>query len=97
MTIAIPAAQQPDPEVNTLVEQLRAECLPPPTARRAIRRAAGFTLEDVAAHVGVDIMSISRWERGLAKPRKQHREAYGRILAALAVIAAERTFEQTQK
>ena len=88
MTIAIP-----DPtlhgEVADLVSRLRANWLPPPAERRAIRRRARASLDDVESALGVQRMTISRWERGVAQPWPKHRAAYICVLQALTEVARE--------
>lgn len=74
-----------NPSGDEIAAQLRG--LPPPAYRRAVRRSAGLTLNDVAAALGVDPMTISRWERGLAVPWRHHRLAYLRALAEMDRIA----------
>ncbi len=88
MTLAIP-----DPAIRegvaSLVDRLRANRLPPPAERRAIRRRAGASLEDVAAALGVQKMTISRWERGTREPWPKHLAAYICLLEALDAVARE--------
>lgn len=96
MTLAIPESRAED-EIENLVEHLRATRLPPPTQWRAIRRAAGANLRDVAAAVGVDAMTVSRWERQHSQPWPRHAAAYRRVLDALATIARELEADKTQK
>jgi DNA-binding XRE family transcriptional regulator len=90
MTIAIP-----DPrtwgEVVNLADRLLSQKLPPPAERQAIRAAAGATVEDVAAAVGVNPMTIRRWEAGTSKPWPRHKSAYITCLAALERVTAART------
>jgi DNA-binding transcriptional regulator YiaG len=88
MTIAIPDPTTCD-EVADLVGRLRANWLPPPAERRAIRRRARASLDDVAAALGVQKMTISRWERGVVQPWPRHRAAYICLLEALAEVARE--------
>ncbi len=71
-------------EFSGLVERLRANRLPPPTERRAIRDRAEASLEDIARELGVTRMTVCRWERGDRKPRPKHRAAYVRLLRRLA-------------
>ena len=75
--------------VASLVDRLRATRLPPPYERRAIRKRAGASLEDVAAALGVQKMTVSRWERGTREPWPKHLTAYICLLEALAAIAEE--------
>jgi transcriptional regulator with XRE-family HTH domain len=36
---------------------------------RRIREAAGYTIAEVAALVGISVASLSRWEKGEQRPR----------------------------
>ena len=88
MTLAIPEPAT-DPAVANLIDRLRANRLPPPAERRSIRRRARASLEDVADALGVEKMTVSRWERGIRQPWPKHRAAYISLLRALAEVAAE--------
>ncbi len=66
-----------------LIESLQAAQLPSPVKRRAIRRAAVATLADIAAAVDVTPMTVLRWERGQAIPRRDRAIAYRRLLDEL--------------
>lgn len=88
MTLAPPETRA-EGEVVELVDRLRSTRLPPPGEWRAIRRVAGASLRDVAAAVGVDAMTISRWELGRSKPWPRHALAYRRVLDALTEVARE--------
>ena len=35
---------------------------------RAVRRAAGFTQKELASELGVEAITVSRWERGVTSP-----------------------------
>ncbi|MFI5895609.1 helix-turn-helix domain-containing protein [Actinoplanes sp. NPDC051513] len=85
MTHAIPdpAARE---GVAELVDRLRANRLPPPAERRAIRKRADVTLDDVAKALGVEKMTVSRWERGVRQPWPKNRAAYICLLQALAKL-----------
>ncbi len=37
---------------------------------RELRERLGLTQEDFAREVGVSMMTVSRWERGIARPTK---------------------------
>ncbi len=55
---------------------------------RRIREAAGLSLRELAAAVGVDAASISRWERGLSAPRVHHALAWHKaLMVAVAPVA----------
>lgn len=57
--------------------------LPSPDSRRAIRVAAGVSLEDVAREVGVTRSAVARWERGDRSPGREHIAEYSRVLHEL--------------
>jgi transcriptional regulator with XRE-family HTH domain len=72
---------------SELLERLRAKrTLPPGDERRRIREAAGASLRDVAAELGISATSVIRWERG-GSPG-QHTAAYARLLEELKRVAA---------
>lgn len=87
MTLAVPDLSAERQGVAELAHRLRGPRLPPPAERRAIRLAAGATLEDVARALRVHAMTVSRWERGVAEPWPRHHAAYLCLLAALMGIA----------
>jgi DNA-binding transcriptional regulator YiaG len=53
-------------------------------AARAIREAADVSLAEAAAPVRVDRSTISKWERGLRRPRGEAAIRYLRLLEELA-------------
>lgn len=59
-----------------------------PAKLRQLRRRQGWTQRDLADHLGVDPMSVSRWERGLSYPQRPMR---GRLQALLTEVPAEPT------
>jgi transcriptional regulator with XRE-family HTH domain len=63
--------------------------LPPATTRRALRLAAGLSLEDIATVVGVTRSAVSRWERGTRQPRGTNRSRYADVLAQLRGVIAD--------
>ncbi|MDG9722330.1 helix-turn-helix domain-containing protein [Streptomyces sp. DH41] len=58
--------------------------LPPPKARRRLREAAGLTQAQLAERVGVTRGTVRAWESGRTTPRGRKREAYAKLLSALA-------------
>ena len=71
-----------------LVESLKAGQLPSPSLRRAIRLSAGVSLREVGEELGVTAMTILRWERGDADPRRDRAIAYRLLLDALQDAAS---------
>lgn len=69
--------------VDELVELAEARRkLPSPAARRHIRLAAGASLADVGAALGVSKQAVSLWEHGKG-PSRNHVRTYVRVLEAL--------------
>ncbi len=66
-----------------LVESVQAAQLPPPRKRQAIRQAAGASLAELGRELRVTPMTVLRWERGDAVPRRERAIAYRRLLDAL--------------
>ncbi|MFG2886347.1 helix-turn-helix domain-containing protein [Streptomyces sp. NPDC048297] len=58
--------------------------LPPPKERRRLREAGSLTQTQVAARLGVRRATVRAWERGKSAPGGPQRDAYARLLAALA-------------
>jgi transcriptional regulator with XRE-family HTH domain len=71
-----------------LLETVRAAQLPAPAMRRMIRTAAGVTLNEVAAEIGVTPMTVLRWERGETEPRRDRAIAYRQLLDGLRGMAS---------
>ncbi len=69
-------------ELVARVEIQRA--LPPPARRRAIRRKAGVSQDEVGAACGVSRATVSHWETGVSSPRGEYLRLY---VAALDVMA----------
>ena len=57
--------------------------LPPPEVRRALRRAAGIPMRDVAEIVGVTRQAVALWELGKREPRNKNLETYAEVLRTL--------------
>jgi DNA-binding transcriptional regulator YiaG len=74
-------------DLNALKEQVRARrALPPPHARRALRVAAGVSLETLAASIGVSRECVRLWELGAAEPSEKNLVRY---LEALRVLRGD--------
>lgn len=74
--------------VAQLLAQARLEASIPPHAERVrLRKAAGFSLEQVGEAVGVTRAAVSSWEREEGyEPRGEQRTRYARLLRGLAEI-----------
>lgn len=75
------------PELLDPVEALltRPADLPPPSVRKALRKAHDrLTQEMVAQVVGVRRLAVARWEAGSVEPREPHRQKYSQLLRGLA-------------
>lgn len=67
-----------------LEERLRSRRdLPPPAMRRAIRQAAGLSLDDLAEELGVSRQAVGHWECGDRYPRPAALIAYCDLLRKL--------------
>jgi DNA-binding transcriptional regulator YiaG len=71
--------------VNTELQELKDEVearreLPAPAARRALREAAGVSLDGVARAVGVSKQTVLGWESGAFGPRGSNLSAYLEVL-----------------
>lgn len=61
--------------------------LPEPSVRRFLRERARLSQAEIAAVIGVDRPTVSRWESGSRTPTGEHLNAY---LGLLDRLAAER-------
>lgn len=55
-----------------------------PATCRLVRVQAGIGLNEMAATIGVDASSLSRWERGIRRPLATGAIAWARALKAIA-------------
>lgn len=70
--------------MSTLTQRIQArKTLPAPPLRRALREAAGLSLDDIGREIGVTGQAVSFWERGLRRPRPDHLIAYSGLLGQL--------------
>ena len=63
-------------------KQERVE-LPPPSERRALRKALGLTLQEVAELVGCSHVAVVHWEKGQRTPQGGNLTRYRELLDAL--------------
>jgi DNA-binding transcriptional regulator YiaG len=69
---------------GTLMHEVRARrTLPGPALARAIREAAGVSQSRLAEELGVDRVTVTRWEGGHRRPRGARAVAYAALLAEL--------------
>jgi DNA-binding XRE family transcriptional regulator len=53
-----------------------------------VREAAGIKVRELAVEVGASRQAVSQWELGRCVPGAAHALAYGRLLEAVAQVAA---------
>lgn len=71
-------------ELAGLQDLLRLQqSLPSPAMCRALRVSAGLSTTAVATPVGVTRQTVSKWERGVRKPRGEHLRKYVAVLSTL--------------
>lgn len=79
-----------DPVASLLARARLEASIPLPPERVRLRKAAGLSLEDVGAAVGVTRASVASWEKsreeGGYEPRGEQRTQYARLLQGLAEI-----------
>ena len=68
---------------DPLVTRIRDSRLPSPAVRRETREAADVSIREAAEELHVAPMTLLRWERGDAQPRRAHAIAYRQFLDAL--------------
>ena len=71
-------------ELTLALEQAQFRLrLPPPAARRRLRRAAGLSQDVIARALGVSAVTVCRWERGARTPSRRLTAAYADLLDRL--------------
>jgi DNA-binding transcriptional regulator YiaG len=87
----VPTVSESEPAVPEAIVELITQAhlgkLPTPSRRRRIREDAGVSLRAAARALGVDVMTVSRWEQG-ATPRTDKRLAYRQLLDGLERAAS---------
>ncbi|WP_448617247.1 helix-turn-helix domain-containing protein [Geodermatophilus sp. URMC 65] len=74
------------PPPTTVERLVGARALPASGEARRIRLAAGISLQQIAAEIGVSVSAIYRWERGDRMPRSHAAAEYGALLLRLRDI-----------
>lgn len=69
--------------LDALRSTVEARTLPPVEKRVELRRDAGLSQTELAAHLGVTPQAVSLWETGERTPRGELRERYSAALKAL--------------
>ena len=64
-----------------------ARRLPPPRLAREIRSAAGVSQARMASELGVQRVTVARWENASRRPRGEHLVAYVALLTKLQRVA----------
>jgi transcriptional regulator with XRE-family HTH domain len=73
-----------DRDIQALVQKVRRrKRIPSPTEARAIRIASGLRQLDLAQVLGVNRVTITRYETGGRRPRGDLGQRYARLLEAL--------------
>lgn len=68
-----------------VLEEVRLERrLPAPATARAIRLEANLSLGRMATELGVDRVTVGRWESGTRHPRGENLRRYVELLEALS-------------
>jgi transcriptional regulator with XRE-family HTH domain len=81
-----------------LVERVRAaRRLPSPVAARAIRIDAGVTQRELANELGVDRVTVARWELSERTPRGELRLRYAQLLEQLREATLVSLWEDPQR
>lgn len=76
-----------DAPTDQIVNRLALRRLPKPEKARRIRMDAGATQADLAKALGVNRVTVARWELGTRRPRGPLAEQYGELLRHLQEIA----------
>lgn len=56
---------------------------------RYLRRTKGLTQEDLGLLVGVHLLTVHRWEKGLTTPRASHVQKLARVFGVPEVIVLD--------
>jgi DNA-binding transcriptional regulator YiaG len=82
------AARTVTKERDALLARLRAQRkLPPAAERKRIRKAAGVSVRQLAAALGVSRMAPVRWEKGAMPRDPEHVREYAELLAEFERLA----------
>ena len=76
------------PPTNLLDEVHLARRIPTPAMRRAIREAAGVSQDRLARELGVQRVTVTRWELGIRRPRGVNAVRYVNLLSRIQIELA---------
>ena len=85
------------PEASRLLHEKRATRLPPPAERRALRDAAGFSLEEMGRALGIAKATAHRWESFAVRLPRERAGAYLALMDAWRELIRESATVQPQK
>ncbi len=72
----------------SLIDEVRQRRrLPKPSTARAIREEAGISQQRMATEIGVDRMTLARWESGRRKPRPRAAASSAALLDQLRQVS----------
>jgi DNA-binding transcriptional regulator YiaG len=77
---------QKSADLDTLIERLKAARLPAPSARRQIREDARVSLRVGADALGVEVLTLRRWESGTSPRRLDDQIRYAEFLDRLSEL-----------
>jgi DNA-binding transcriptional regulator YiaG len=76
-------------KTQALADEIKAaKSCPSPHLAKMIRQAAGVTQRRFAAELGVDRVTLARWEAGTMRPRMEMRARWAQTLEDLQRAAA---------
>lgn len=76
--------------MGSLADEVRSRPrLPAPEVRRAIRQRADVSQDRMARELGVDRVTLLRWEQGTRSPRGAQLAAYAALLSDLDAAACD--------
>jgi len=72
--------------LQRMIAEQKGPVLPPPQKRRAIRRHAGLTQQQLSLVVGCSDVSVYLWENGYETPSPKSARRYLKVLERLASL-----------
>jgi HTH-type transcriptional regulator/antitoxin MqsA len=81
-------------EVSRIQLRITGLLLPSPKNARQLRKAVGLSQADLADAIGVNRVTVSRWEAGERRPRGRRAAAYAAALRTMSEAAVHPTRQQ---